>query len=571
MKEIINVIKKSKIPWIWVLITFFLNVFYNKILYMIPSSSARLMSGDLSNDVLKEVIFSFTAYGVVAVVQALIVAFAYSVTTRRARYQLWGKMLKIKESYYDKVDSSEMFSAITFDLESAMPSLVNLMVAVAPDIYFVVIALKKISTYDPTLLLIMLVFIPFKIVYSIVFGRLYYKAETRVRARQGILTSQIGERIENLPLIKSFNKENRELEIGSKSIEELYKANVSIARLGGVSLASEKGIEVLQQFIILIVAVILLQKGKITTAEWIAFFLFTTNISSKISTLMEDWLSMKTIGGDLVRTKSLYQADEEDMVSSGKKMSEVTNYDIAFDHVSFGYGDQLALKNISFSIKEGQKVAIVGNCGSGKSTILSLIERFYSPETGRITVGDILISELKLDDYREKLAYVPQLNQVFSDSIREALTYGNPNFLTDSKLLEASIQTGFSDYLNLQEEGFDTLVRNGGNNMSGGQLQRMIITREFLRDGRIILFDEPTSALDAQSSNVVKELLMNQTGDKTVVVVTHDLSITEDMDMIMVMDNGNLLDCGTYAELLATSEKFRQLVESQNQTQEVAL
>lgn len=564
MKEIINIIKKSKLPWIWILIAFLINVFYNRILYMIPSATGKLVAGDLSSTTVWQAILSYIEYGLLAVLQAVVVAFAYGITTRRARFQLWGKMLKIDESYFDKVDSSEMLSAVTFDLGAAMPDLVNIMVAVLPDIYFVVIALKKIWTYDVKLLIVMLVFIPFKIIYTIVFGRLYFNAQTKLRTKQGQITSKIGERIENLPMVKSFNKEEQELEVGSKSIEELYKANVSIAKLGGLSLAAENGIELLQQFIVLVIAVLLLQKGKISMEAWIAFFLFTSNISTKISTLMSDWISIKQVGGNLARPKSLYQAGEEDSVADGKGMDSLANYDIEFKNVEFGYDEDLALKDVSFTIKEGQKVAIVGNCGSGKSTTLSLIERFYTPKTGDITIGGVSVSQLKLEDYRNQIAYVPQLNQVFSETIREVLKYGNKEELSDEMLIDASNQTGFSEYLKLQENGLDTQVTNGGDNMSGGQLQRMIITREYLRKGKIILFDEPTSALDAKSSRNVKDLLMNHTADKTVVVVTHDLSITDQMDMIMLLDNGTLLATGTYDELLSTNDKFRQLVESQN-------
>lgn len=564
MKEVINVIKKSKLPWLWVLAAFLINVFYNRILYLIPSATGKLVAGDLSNSAVWEAILSFVEYGLLAVLQALIVAFAYGITTRKARFQLWGKMLKIDERYFDKVDSSEMLSAVTFDLGAAMPDLVNMMVAVLPDIFYVVLALRKIWTYDVKLLAVMLAFIPFKIIYTIVFGRLYFNAETRLRTKQGEITSKIGERIENLSMVKSFNKEEQELEVGSKSIEELYKANVSIAKLGGLSLAAEQGIELLQQFIVLVIAVVLLQKGKISMEAWVAFFLFTSNISAKISTLMSDWISIKQVGGNLERPKNLYQAIEEDSVTDGKSVDSLTNYDIEFKNVDFGYDEELALKGVSFTIKEGQKVAIVGNCGSGKSTTLSLIERFYTPKAGNITIGGVPVSELKLEDYRNQIAYVPQLNQVFSESIREVLKYGNKEALSDEMLIEASNQTGFSEYLKLQENGLDTQVVNGGDNMSGGQLQRMIITREYLRKGRIILFDEPTSALDAKSSRNVKDLIMNHTADKTVVVVTHDLSITDQMDMIMLLDNGTLLAAGTYDELLSTSDKFKQLVESQN-------
>lgn len=463
----------SRIPWFWVAVTFVFNLFYNRILFSLPLSTGKLLGGDLSSEALRETLLYYAAYAVCVILQSLIQAFAYSVTTRRARYQLWGRMLKIRESYYDQVDSSEMLSAVTYDMSQVMPTLIDLIVAVIPDLIYVFRALKMIDSYDPLLLLVVVLFLPLKYIYTVVVGRRVYTTEAAVRAKTGILTSKLEERLANTLLIKSFNKEEAEAEIGAEQIEQLYKADVAVAKLGGISLSLEQGIDFAQQFIVMVIAVMLLQKGKIDISEWIAFFLFFTNLSSKFGTLIQDWMNVKIVSGSLERTASLYNAQLEDRKENGATLSGIKKYDLALENVSFCYGDDPALEHISFEIPEGQKAAIVGSCGSGKSTMLALLERFYDPAEGRISLDGCSISEYKLEDYRNHFAYVPQSHSVFTGTVREALLYGNRKELSDSELFSVAEKKGFTQYLSLQEDGLSSIVKNGGEMMSGGQLQKL--------------------------------------------------------------------------------------------------
>ncbi|MBQ0000788.1 MAG: ABC transporter ATP-binding protein [Clostridiales bacterium] len=543
-------------------ILFLFNLYYNKILFNLPVTTGRLLGGDLSSDALREALSGYLLYAVLVIIQYLVRAYIYSTTTRRARYQLWGRMLGIQESFYDKVDSSEMLTAVTYDIASGIPGVVSLIVTVVPDLYYVVKALLLIQSYDFLLLLVLLVFLPLKYVYMIVVGRWVYKTELQVREKTGILTSRLDERLKNVSLIKAFNKEAEEGEAGGSYIDELYKANVAVAKLGGISLSAQQGIELLQKFIMMVLAVILLQKGRIDIAQWIAFFLFSNNLSSKFDSLIEDWMSVKEISGSLDRTARLYKAPTEDMREDGKTLPAEQSYAVAFDDVSFSYDNKKALNHVSFTVPEGTKVAIVGKSGSGKSTALSLIERFYEPESGTITVGNVPVSSFQMADYRSQIAYVPQSHQVFSGSIREALLYGNENQISDEILMEKAGETGFDQYIGLQADGLGSMIM-GGESMSGGQLQKLIITREKMRDSRIVLLDEPASALDAESTLMVRKMVTEELKDKTVIMVTHDLSFVDAMDRIILLHDGELVAEGTYENMISNCPEFRELLESQ--------
>lgn len=562
--ELVMLITRSRIPWILVAATFVFNLYYNRILFSLPISTSKLLGGDLSSEALKETLLYYGAYALCVVIQSLVLAFTNSITTRRARYQLWGRMLKINEAYFDQEDGSVMLSAVTYDISNAMPTLVNLIVAVVPDLIYVFKALKMIDSYDSLLLLVVILFLPVKYIYMLVIGRRVYATEAAVREKMGVLTGKVEERLANTLLIKSFNKEEQESAVGADYIDQLYKADVAVAKLGGISLSLEQGIELAQQFIVMVIAVMLLQKGKIEVSEWIAFFLFFTNLSSKFGALIQDWMNMKTITGSLQRTTDLYHAPMEERNENGSILSGADNYDISLFDVSFRYTDDLALSHVSFYIPQGQKVAIVGSCGSGKSTTLALLERFYEPEEGTVSLGGRPVSEYQLENYRSQFAYVPQNHSVFTGTIKETLLYGNKKTITEKEILAAAKSTGFDQYLSLQENGLASTVKNGGEMMSGGQLQKLILTREKLRDSRIVLMDEPVSALDAKSTADIKNLILQGFADKTVICVTHDLSFIDAMDQIILLDNGALIDKGNYNELLTRCEKFRELVQRQN-------
>lgn len=208
--------------------------------------------------------------------------------------------------------------------------------------------------------------------------------------------------------------------------------------------------------------------------------------------------------------------------------------------------------------------AIVGTSGSGKTTLLNLLEKIYAPESGEITVGGIDIAELGIAAYRSHLAYIPQDAGVFSGTVREILTYGVSRQVTDEELTEVTKAAGIYEYIEKQPQGFDSRIELWGSSVSGGQRQKLVIARELLRESDILLLDEPTSALDAQATREVWQTLSEVFHGKTMVIVTHDLSIAAKADQVVLLNQGRIEGSGTHEEVLRYSDLYRDMVQEQS-------
>lgn len=561
--QFLIVLRNTNIPWLWVAISFLFNAASNVMLLKIPTLSASLMAGNLSGQALRDGILFFVLYAVVICSQTTVLAIAGCLATKNARNRLWNKMLNIRMDYYDQNDPGELMSAVTNDLSSAMPQLVNLIVTVIPDIWFLVQAMTEVSGYNLLLLLSVLAFLPIKYIYMLILGRRAYKVKVGIFTEIGGLTGFLAERINNLALIKSFAKEDQERENGEEVSKRLFRANMREYKLGAVSDAINTLITLGQQFLILITAVILLQQGKITMSQWVAFFLFSQNITLKFDTLVNDWLYIKFVQGTIARTAELLTAPEENVEETGPSSPSGPAGEIVFDHVSFSYGDKQALSDVSFTVPQGSVAAIVGLCGSGKTTSLSLLERFYSPQQGEIRLGGKPVEQMSLAEYRSHFAYVQQNPEVFSGTAREALTYGIRREVSDEEIWQAARASGFAEYLEQQPQGLETPVSAGGNSMSGGQRQRLVLTREFLRSSEILLLDEPTSALDAETAAMVQQAIFTLFKGKTVLIVTHDMHLLEGMNQIIVLEESRLVGCGSYDELMESCPLFREMILTQ--------
>lgn len=570
--QFLQVLRKGNLPWVWIVISFAVNlVVANNFMLKLPTMTASLMNGNLSGKALRDSVLFYVIYAVILCGQTTILAVSRCLATRNARNRLWGKMLHIPVTYYDENDPSELMSAVTNDLSTAMPAMVSLLVTVLPDIWYVGAALVQVSEYNIFLVLAILAFFPVKYIYMVVLGRKFYGAQKGIFSEIGGLTGFLAERIGNLPLIKAFTKEDAEREKGEAAANGLFRAQMRFYKLS----ASEQAIKTLitlgEQITVMVVAVILLQQGEITINQWIAFFLFFQNISLVFDTLIGDWMQVKTLQGSIARTAEMLNAPEEDVKDEETEYPPLPAGDIVFDRVSFSYGEKQALNEVSFTVPRGSMTAIVGLCGSGKTTSLSLLERFYAVDKGEIRLGDRPVEEMPLAAYRHGFAYVQQNPEVFSGTVREALTYGIRRDISDEEIWQASRISGFSEYLEGQPLGLEALVASGGSSLSGGQRQKLVLTREFLRGSEILLLDEPTSALDARAAQAVQEAVVTLFRGKTVLIVTHDLHLLRNMDQIIVLKESRLEGRGTYEQLMESCPLFREMVETQERGEEVRI
>lgn len=557
-KALFRTIGKLHLPWGWIIVGLSINLLLNQLLLELPDLTAGLLSGDFSSAAMSKAILYYVLLGVTSMISVAGEAQAISYSTRKAREHIWSKMLSMRMEYFDGNDPTDLMSAITNDTSAAVTSLINVLLNLIPNLYYVVMALRRIGEYHWLLAVSCFAMFPLKYLYAWLMGRQVQTNTALLYGKIGELTEFLADRISHLPLIKTYTNEEKEEKIGSKVAHKLYRANMKLVYLDNISEGVVSLLDVLQKFTVIVVAVILLQQGKIDIAMWLAFFLFSENLFSNMDTIFDSWVNIKGIQGNFHRVIEVMDGPEEE---NGTSAAFPETGDIHFENITFTYPgtERPALDHVSFTVPRGSSLAIVGLCGSGKTTSISLLERFYHQGEGEIRIGDTDIHDISMADFRRNLAYVQQGAQIFSGTLREALTYGIDRPVTEKEIYEAAKKTGFDEYLERCEKGLDTEVAAGGESMSGGQRQRLVLTREVLRGGEIILMDEPTSALDVEVSAKIQNTMDHVFADKTRILITHDLGFARKYEHILVMENGHLVGEGTHEELLTGCETYRRM------------
>lgn len=559
---------KIDLPWPWIAVTFVVELGYNRILLALPTTTAALMSGSLEDSALWNTVIYYISYGVVITLETGLLGSVCRLAVRNARAKIWGGMTRIQAGYYDSHTPSALTSAVTNDLEESVRLLVHLMIGLLPSIYYLVAALLTIADYDPLLVVSLLIPLPLRYIYMVIVGRWNYKTQAGIFQRIGALTGYLAERVKNLPLIKHYGTESEELKNGEDAARDLFKANLSAAKVSCVSTGASAMINVVQQMAIIMFGVILLRMGRIDMSQWIAFFMFSGTIANNIIGWVNDWQNLKSIQGQVARVVELVEApteqtEKEAMAAASQPVQSDISPTVSFQNVSFSYGEKQALKNVSFTVPAGTATAIVGLTGSGKTTMLNLLERFYEAGEGSVTVGGQDVKEMSLGQLRGCYSYVQQDAGVFSGTVREALTYGIHRAISDDEIIAAAKQAGAWSFVEKMPGQLDGVISADGGSLSGGQRQRLVLAREFLRNADILLLDEPTSALDAKTAQAVEKTIFELFRGKTILMVTHDMSLISGMDQIVVLQNGECMGTGTYEELLVSCPLFGEMVRSQ--------
>ena len=557
--EFWKLLKSMQLPWFWMLLAFLCNMFYSEVNLLLPTTTAGLLSGSTDSKVLWDAIVFYILYTTVLCADTLLRCPAQHLAVRNVRRVLWKRMLNIRMDYYDANDPSKLMSTVTNDASEAVRNLVFYIVGVIPALYYAIRALSTISTYNVWLMVSIFMLLPIKILYMFYIGKRRFKTQKGLYQQIGGLTGYLAERVRNLSLIKTYTNEPQELKNGEDAAKQLFDANMKVVKLECTISALATGIGLAQNLIVMVFGVVLLQKGEITLPQWVAFFMFSGTISNTFDTIISYWTDLKTIQGSLARASHLMNVPVETEDGTTKLPDAV---DITFENVSFAYGDKQALEDVSFTIPAGTTTAVVGLCGSGKTTLISLLERFYTPDGGCVKLGGIPVSQIHTDTLRNRFGYVQQGADIFSGTLREALTYGIREAVTDDQILEAAKCTGFDRTISLFAEGLDATVAPGGTSLSGGQRQKLVMTREFLRDADILLLDEPTSALDAVASAEIQDSIFETFAGKTKMIVTHDLSLLKKADQVVVLDGGKLVGCGIYHQLKETCPQLQQLLDA---------
>lgn len=479
--------------------------------------------------------------------------YTFSITSERTladlRQGVYKKLIWSTMSFYDNSRVGELISRITSDVGQLQSLFTTTFAEFLRQILTLILGVGFISYLAPKLTVFMLLTFPVLVILALVFGRYIRKLSRKTQDTLAEANIVVEESLHSIAVVKAFTNEVLEIFRYKKSLSEVVRVALRTARYQGLFIS----------FMILtifggIVAVgwygaLLVQQGDLKVGELFSFVMYTMFIGVSIAGLGDIYAQLqRAIGSSERLLEILKQPDEAELVADNQfRLSG----EIVFDNVEFSYSsrpDFAVLNELNFTIKAGEKIALVGKSGSGKSTIINLIMRFYPVTKGRVRVDGSDIESYSLTGYRQNIGVVPQEVILFGGTIEENIAYGKPGASLD-EIREAARKANALDFIETFSEGFKTVVGERGVKLSGGQRQRIVIARAILKDPAILILDEATSSLDAQSEVLVQQALEKLMEGRTTIVIAHRLSTIKKVDRIFVINEGCLAEMGSHAEL----------------------
>ena len=469
------------------------------------------------------------------------------------------KILKSDTSFIISKHSGKFISNFTNDTQILL-NVINGIAITSVKEFVTLIALLGLMFYQNWQLSILaIIMIPVAAFFSKKFGKRMKKFVNQSLQASEVFTKFLSEILKSTTVIKIFQKEDKELDNFKNVIEDRVEkmTQVERTRLGATP--------IMETITGIAIAIVVFAGGYLSIKDEIevgSFFSFLTALMLAYQPVRA--LASVNIGINegLIAAKRIYELlDNQNNISNDPKKNNlvIKNKNIAFENVSFIYPDGTqALRNITFSIKGGSTIALVGKSGSGKSSFINLIPRFYNVSEGKISIDEQNINEVNLSSLRKEIALVSQETVLFDDTVEANIRYGRLD-ASKEEVLAASKNAAADEFIKELPNGYSTIVGENGVKLSGGQKQRISIARAMLKNSSIILLDEATSALDSESETKIKYAVDNLIKNRTTIIIAHRLSTIKNANKILVLSDGNLVAEGTHNELIEKSELYKKL------------
>ena len=466
------------------------------------------------------------------------------------REALYRHLQKLSLSYFDKRKTGNIMSNLTNDVTALQTAIAGNLISFVQEAVILIGSLGSMLLLYWKLTLLTLVIVPLVVFTIRFFGSRLRGAGHRVQGKMADITALLEESVSGIRIIRSFNREEFEIERFMEQNDSNFWALMSTVRLTALLTPFIQFFAAIAVTAIIWYGGMSVIDGEMTAGSLIAFLIYAINLANPVRRISE-------IYGDI--QKSLAAADRvfetldtEPDVKEKPDAIELPKVqgEICFNHVNFSYDeDHPALIDFNLDVKPGEVVALVGPSGAGKSTVTNLLPRFYDVTDGSITIDGTDIRDVTFSSLRQQIGLVPQETMLFNASIRENILYGRLD-ATDEEIELAAKAANAEEFMLQLPQGYDTLVGDRGNSLSGGQHQRIAIARAILKDPRILILDEATSALDTESEKIVQVALERLMEGRTSIVIAHRLSTIRDADKIVVIDHGRIVEEGTHTGLL---------------------
>ncbi|TQO19877.1 ATP-binding cassette subfamily B protein [Rhodoglobus vestalii] len=484
-------------------------------------------------------------------------------TMYRLRDDVEGKINRLPLSYYDRTQRGELLSRVTNDIDNISQSLQQTFSQLITSLLTVVGVIVMMFIVSPLLAVIALVSIPLTVVITVTVAKRSQKMFVSQWKYTGELTTEVEENFTGHSLVKVFGRQREVAAVFDAKNEELYKASFGAQFVSGIIQPSMMFVGNLIYVAIAVVGGAMVAGGTMRLGDVQAFLQYSRQFTQPLTQLGSMANLIQSGVASAERVFELLDAEEQSADSAKAASPTGTAGELVFDNVSFRYSaDKPLIENVSLTAAPGQTVAIVGQTGAGKTTLVNLIMRFYELDSGRITLDGVNIADMTRDDLRGRTGMVLQDTWLFGGTIRQNIAYGRPD-ATEEEIITAATATYVDRFVHSLPDGYDTVLEDDADNVSAGEKQLLTIARAFLAKPSVLILDEATSSVDTRTEVLVQQAMAVLRSNRTSFVIAHRLSTIRDADLILVMDAGQIVEQGTHHELLEAEGAYFDLYNAQ--------
>ena len=475
------------------------------------------------------------------------------------RVDMFSKLLKLPKTYFDKNTTGETLSKLTFDVEQISAAASTIWLQFIKSSFMVVILIGYLFYKSYLLSLTLLVLLPL-VYFAVKFSSSRIrKGSKSVQESMGKMTHLLDENISGSDLIKIYNAQKSEKNKFFSIINTIRQQRFKVDMASGLNTSIVNALIGLSLGCVVYFSSTFLV---MTAGDFLAFFTAMGMLVKPAKTLIN---INKPLQQALVSSDSVFRLiDEKSEINTGNHRVDKLEGEIKFDNVSFSYGEEKAsLKNINLTIKPGETIALVGSTGSGKTTLVNLLTRFYSPTDGKILINNLEIDNFELESFRSNFSFVDQNVRLFNDTVTGNIAFGQKDQMPIESIINAAKVSNSIEFIEKLDDKFESEIGEDGVTLSGGQRQRLSIARAIAKDSPILILDEATSALDSATEKLVQSAINKMQKDRTTIIIAHRLSTIQNADRIIVLKDGEIIEQGTHAELIKASGEYEKLNQQQ--------
>lgn len=561
--QYLKVIKNVKLPgkyWFLTILYFVANIMMIPVGLMISTFSAEMVDaqGNLPAAQLTTFVIGYVLFGVITSVSAIFLGVVSERINLGLRSNLWRKIIHTKQSCYDADNGETLVSRVTTDcdyaskLYSTVISLITTVMSSVGYVFSMFLLSGKLSAY-------MLILIPVSILAGWGYSKLMYLIAQKRQAMLSGTTTYLIERTQELALVKTSNSQTREIERGKELFDAQYRMQLQTGFMNAFYAALQSAFNIISIAIPFAVGAGLVKSGLMTAGEVVGFYAISQSVGMFMTNLIDYAGTVKQANGALARVTRTMELPMED-TEKGVDM-DIPDADITFENIVFGYEENNdVLREVTCTIPKNKVTALIGVNGSGKSTMLKMLERLYDPREGRICFGEKDIREFRLHSWRKTFGVVSQGSPLMEGTIRENMCYGCDREVTKEEFIKVAKLCHVADFAEQLPGGYDTMLAAGGENLSGGQRQCIAIARAMMCSPDYLLLDEATSNLDTKRESAVMDALSELMKDRTTVVIAHSLATIRKADHVIVLYDGKVESAGSPREILQDSNNYLEKV-----------